>query len=419
MKKYFVLFLLCSLNIFAEDGLIWTKDKFSPLVGNPVCFSIDEKYVFATDGGNLYKLNSQNGEQMDFKKVISTNNIQAMIVINDSIIAVGGSRTYVTLCNVNTGDTFRLLVFPNDGSSSVYSDKLTLSKDKKKLIVRYYDSRFRFALIDLEQNKVISTLRDDNSYFIDYCLNDDFTVMYVLNRVGTDKNHEIKLIKFSLPDLTPVDTFRLNNYNQKTWLSSPIYIPNQNKVAIATDSGKVFIVDVSPNNDLNQYAKYETVEIPKDVDQHITKILLYKNNSIYCDTYGNLVILDILNKKVQFRCKFSYDLGVFNTDQSLLLANGVALFDLNALTGVENNHSNTTNIIYPNPTNNIVNIQNNCELPRLQYTILNQLGQVLSTNIVNNINNQVQINFSQYPASIYYIRLNCNEQVFNYKLIKE
>jgi hypothetical protein len=77
------------------------------------------------------------------------------------------------------------------------------------------------------------------------------------------------------------------------------------------------------------------------------------------------------------------------------------------------------NTIYPNPVNNILLIQTICNLPIIQYSISNQIGQILVTNDVQNINNQIRIDFSQFPIGIYYLKFNCNDSINNFKIIKE
>jgi hypothetical protein len=280
MKKYLLLFVLCSFNLLAEDGFIW-KTEYDLLRG---CFSIKEDAVFGIRGSFVQKINLNDGS-IKINRQLKYGSNDFIVLPGDTNLLLGLKIPKFAIYNIEKDTILKFIDIPNIISKNSAVHLMTKSKDNKYLIANFNDSTVNnFLLLDLEQNKVISTLRDDKSDYRDYCVNDDFTVMYVLNRVGTEKNHEIKLIKFSLPDLTPVDTFRLNNYNQKTWLDSPIYIPNQNKVAIATDSGKVFIVDVSPNNDLNQYAGYETIQIPKDIDQYIMFLTNYQNNNFIAIT---------------------------------------------------------------------------------------------------------------------------------------
>ncbi len=71
--------------------------------------------------------------------------------------------------------------------------------------------------------------------------------------------------------------------------------------------------------------------------------------------------------------------------------------------------------VYPNPTSGIINISNNSLLLRVQCTITNQLGEVLNTINIHNINNQSQIDLSEYPKGIYFFKT--QDKV--YKVVKE
>ncbi len=75
--------------------------------------------------------------------------------------------------------------------------------------------------------------------------------------------------------------------------------------------------------------------------------------------------------------------------------------------------------IIPNPTSGFVTINTNCLIPQIQYSITNINGQIISSSIVQNTNNQIKLNFSQYPNGIYNIMLHCNQNISNFKIIKE
>ncbi len=403
----------------AEDGLIWKTDAALE-IGR---FTSDEKFVFGIKQEYIQKLNILNGSVIKMQNIKNKENSKLLeskdlvILKGDTTLLFALNSSFIILYNFDKDTVTKRIDLPNEGSSSVYSDKLTLSKDKKKLVARYFDTGFNYALIDLEQNKLISALQDSKADYRDYCVNDDFTAMYVVQNTEIGPTYEHKIIKFSLPDFKPIDTLRLDNiYN--TLLLSPIVL-SDNKLAIASSVGKVFILDVSQNNDLNQYAKFETIQIPKDVYQYINKILKYKDKYIIIENPdGLLFFYNNETKIIEFRKSIKHGMLSINANQSKLLTAGAALYDLDAMTGIEDNHSNIISL-HPNPTNSIVTIQNNCVLPRIQYTISNQLGQILFTNIANNINNQIQVDFSSYPQGAYFLQLQCNGNVSSYKVVKE
>ena len=76
-------------------------------------------------------------------------------------------------------------------------------------------------------------------------------------------------------------------------------------------------------------------------------------------------------------------------------------------------------IISPNPTNGLVNITLDCKSPGMSYQINNTSGQNLESKIINSNNNSLIINFSNYPAGIYYLTINCNNNSTTYKIVRE
>jgi WD40 repeat protein len=83
------------------------------------------------------------------------------------------------------------------------------------------------------------------------------------------------------------------------------------------------------------------------------------------------------------------------------------------------NYETNKSIIYPNPVTNILTLKTICNLAIIQYSISNQIGQILVTNDVQNINNQIKIDFSQFSNGTYFLKFNCNENINNFKIIKE
>lgn len=86
-------------------------------------------------------------------------------------------------------------------------------------------------------------------------------------------------------------------------------------------------------------------------------------------------------------------------------------------TSIENNDNEV--IITPNPTNGTVNITLDCLSPQITYQIINSTGQNLETKLIDNYNTSLTINFSNYPVGIYYLTINCNQNLITYKIAKE
>lgn len=93
----------------------------------------------------------------------------------------------------------------------------------------------------------------------------------------------------------------------------------------------------------------------------------------------------------------------------------VAEWDKITSAGNENNKV----IISPNPTNGLVNITLDCQSPGMSYQINNTSGQNLESKVINGNKNSLVINFNSYPAGIYYLTINCNNNSTTYKIIRE
>jgi hypothetical protein len=89
-----------------------------------------------------------------------------------------------------------------------------------------------------------------------------------------------------------------------------------------------------------------------------------------------------------------------------------------AETSVEDNLLSGS-IIYPNPTDGLVNIEYDCSNPTSSYKIANAEGQVLISSFVNSSPNSLQIDLSDYHTGIYFITVGCGNNKETFRIIKE
>jgi WD40 repeat protein len=76
-------------------------------------------------------------------------------------------------------------------------------------------------------------------------------------------------------------------------------------------------------------------------------------------------------------------------------------------------------IVYPNPTNSSVTIYSNCGIStNAEYQILNNNGEIVGSSVVDTQSSEIIIDFHQYPAGFYFIRLICADEIFTYKVIR-
>jgi hypothetical protein len=75
--------------------------------------------------------------------------------------------------------------------------------------------------------------------------------------------------------------------------------------------------------------------------------------------------------------------------------------------------------ISPNPTGSFVNISLDCTEPQVSYQISDINGLLLFEENIASASNALQIDFSPYPAGVYFLTINCGDSPLTYKVIRE
>jgi hypothetical protein len=102
---------------------------------------------------------------------------------------------------------------------------------------------------------------------------------------------------------------------------------------------------------------------------------------------------------------------VYIYDRALSLNEIITLDTLSIFTGIENNNSNSTILLYPNPVNNAVNISSERNIGEIM--IFSLLGNLILSEKANSLKHQ--LNLSSLSSGIYLLK---NKGVF-YKILKE
>jgi WD40 repeat protein len=75
--------------------------------------------------------------------------------------------------------------------------------------------------------------------------------------------------------------------------------------------------------------------------------------------------------------------------------------------------------ISPNPTGSFVNVGLECSDPQINYQISDVNGLLISEGLAQSHSGSLQIDFSPYPAGIYFLTINCGDSPLTYKVIRE
>jgi hypothetical protein len=175
-------------------------------------------------------------------------------------------------------------------------------------------------------------------------------------------------------------------------------------------------------------AQHDVFSIPSGELIHSFPInsycVAFSNDSryIYFGSGGILSKYNLIDYKQVYQINqlFSFELLCLSNNQKYVLSGNQSQLFLfkDKATEVENPHIDTI-IVYPNPTNSIVTISNNCTNMIQFYKIYNENGTLIqTTNVVPNTN-QIIIDFSQNPIGVYFVNLYCASNYSTYKIVKE
>ncbi len=156
------------------------------------------------------------------------------------------------------------------------------------------------------------------------------------------------------------------------------------------------------------------------------KIYLFENETKVLGTpTGYFKVLDLINKKIEYVREVTpqNELAIGSiicSKQLKYFIGGSYLIDkFNYQPGTSVPTESPKETIYPNPTSGIVNIPMNC-INSGKYEIYNISGRLLySTEITGATNNLLTIDFSQYPAGVYSVKIYCGRQILQYQVVKE
>ncbi|MER3328855.1 MAG: T9SS type A sorting domain-containing protein, partial [Candidatus Kapaibacterium sp.] len=99
-------------------------------------------------------------------------------------------------------------------------------------------------------------------------------------------------------------------------------------------------------------------------------------------------------------------------------ANNISKFTYDSQTTVEE-PTLKESVVSPNPTNGLVNLQLPCLNEPSSYSIIDMSGSKLEQKVISNSRNELHLDLSSFPVGVYYLIIECRNEVNTYKIIKE
>lgn len=116
-----------------------------------------------------------------------------------------------------------------------------------------------------------------------------------------------------------------------------------------------------------------------------------------------------------FKEDYNGDGNPLNDDTN---TNGIADYlEVAVALGVENFSVRNTIQLYPNPANDVLNIQNDSDESITSLSIYNINGTLLKE--IKDYNKVINIPVSDFQAGVYFVKISLNDKILNYKFIKQ
>ena len=137
-------------------------------------------------------------------------------------------------------------------------------------------------------------------------------------------------------------------------------------------------------------------------------------------------IFDLNSQSLNTRISLSIDVpiqerAIYSSEKQIFIGNAkhlIGAIKYDRESNIESLYEEEI-IISPNPTNNFVNIELNCIEPLINYQINDVNGLIIFQSSIQNQVGDLRIDFTSYPSGVYFITINCGNDVKTYKVVRE
>ena len=293
-----------------------------------------------------------------------------------------------------------------------------------------YEEYGKILIFDRETLQQVGELtsgKDTNLYFAKIAISKDGKYLAAMN------NKASKLIVWTLDTRQKVVDKYISDQNSDKWSSSAdikfselntdkIFFTGQFYKSNNDVLAGLCIFSIKENRIIDS-----TFAIPPNRYGTNPEICLFENETKVIGASGiTAKILDIIGKKIEFEKNILGNnlvavgnVNYHNYEKYFVGGGGNTIDKFNYQPNTSVPTENPKEVIYPNPTSGIVNIPLNC-INSSKYEIYNTIGRLVnSTEITNTSINLLSIDFSQYSAGVYSLKVYCGKKISSFQIIKE
>jgi WD40 repeat protein len=381
---------------------------------------------------------------------------------NGQYIATGGSNGVVTIWNALTGDSVKS--YTNDGEILSFD----ISSDGNLIAISNYKEDSNYYLVriyNFQTNSLITTVTGRAIKFSpdgNYLVTSDGNIYETQswNKVGSftlQKNVTIADIDIS-PDNNYVAIASYNYNDNNAWISNGItlyFLSNlkdttfykfkqgsaTNKVKVCFSPDGKYLAEEAADDTIRIWTLPDRTIYRKFCHYNEVDAIAFSPDGKYLveggGTYNNkrLNIWDINSGSIKYTYNLNwlvikfygedegdiiYSISTSTDLKKIATAGSMGFYMLNANYNSVSIKENpiSTQTIYPNPTNGLINIDLQCLNTNQSYEIYDN-NSILLLNQTISPQSSLTIDFSQYSNGIYFIKLYCGNIVSTYKIVKE
>ncbi|MFA6570346.1 MAG: T9SS type A sorting domain-containing protein [Bacteroidota bacterium] len=410
MKKLFlILFVIFIVAQVASAQPTGPEVKWVTNVGysSDAKFTQDDKYIVATDGGDLIVIDAENGKILRRCQTGSTRR-QIKLSNNDTLIYSCGDDGIIyahRFSDLEKVKEFRKIV---DLYASSPVESFDISKNDSIIICSFGNPNLIFYDItkDSIYNTILTGIYCRNIYFFD---NDS---KFVVSYGGTASIYDTKTL-----------TILSHTYGHDfgKWVTGLDISPDNTKIVTCGNDGKIYICDVETGK------KLEAIPNVNDGAEVWGIKWLNNNRIIYGGGTGKIAIYDFQKKKIIYQIN---DEGATNFIETIFQNNfliigfsydsyNYCLIDGDFITTVPIEEGKDKVIIYPSPVESIITIDlvNTSITNKINFSISDIQGIVVKSGIVSLYNGKFQLDVSGLQNGCYLLNLNLGNRIDIYKFI--